>query len=171
MYQRGKAIIGPDGSLLGTGAKVPGVTGLPLASNESRRLFEAWSKSRKNGAIPVLADWDDGLVADLAPSILVADVLTDQHDYRYRRVGAREIEVRGYDPTGKTIRECYGDEVLAFALENYDLAVAHPNGIIDFSIEVVRDHRFIELETLLLPMSDDGTTVSHVLVYSHYLQR
>jgi hypothetical protein len=168
--KRGRTIIGPDGSMLGAGDKVPCELAMQRASNESRRVFEAWHRLRPPEGLPNLADWDAAeAVPDLLHSILVTEILSNTSDYRYLRMGARAAEVRGYDPTGRTVRDCYDGEALAFVLENYDLAIAHPCGIIDFSIEVVSDHRFIELETLLLPLADDGKTPSHVLVYGHYL--
>ncbi|MBK8157602.1 MAG: hypothetical protein IPK59_01980 [Rhodospirillaceae bacterium] len=142
------------------------------ASNESRRVYEAWLKLRKNGSLPSLADWAAAnAVPDLEHCLLVTEILAQPHDYRYLKLGTRAIEVRGHNPTGKTIRDVYQGDALAFVLENYDLAVANPFGIIDFSIEVARDHNFIELETLLLPLANDGRTPSHVLVYGHFLLR
>ena len=169
---RGRTIIGADGSMLGAGDKVPCELAMQRACNESRRVYEAWYKLRRPDGLPTLADWDaTDAVPDLLHSILVTEMLREPNDYRYLRIGARAAEVRGYDPTGRTVRGCYEGEGLAFVLENYDLAIVHPCGIIDFSIEVVSDHRFIELETLLLPLADDGKTPSHVLVYGHYLVR
>ena len=170
--KRGRTIIGPDGSMLGAGDKVPCELAMQRACNESRQVYEAWYKLRRPDGLPSLADWDAAdAVPDLRDSILVTEVLSASNDYRYLRMGKRAAEVRGYDSTGRTVRDCYEGEGLDFVLENYDLAIGNPCGIIDFSIEVVSDHRFIELETLLLPLADDGKTPSHVLVYGHYLGR
>lgn len=172
MKDRGRTIIGADGSILGAGDKVPCELAMQRASNESRRIYEAWLKLIKNGNLPSLADWENAnAVPDLEHSMLVTEILTQPHDYRYLKLGTRAIEVRGHDPTGRTVRDCYDGDALAFVLENYDLAVANPFGIIDFSIEVTKDHEFMELETLMLPLADDGRTPSHVLVYGHFLLR
>ncbi|WP_303978974.1 hypothetical protein [Dongia mobilis] len=172
MTDFGHTIIGPDGSVLGAGDKVPCELAMQRASNESRRVYEAWHKLRMNGNLPGLTDWENAkAVPDLQHSVLVTEILAEPHDYRYLKLGSRAIEVRGYDPTGKTVRDCYEGDALVFVLDNYDQAIAYPYGIVDFSIEVVRDHDFIELETLLLPLADDGSTPSHVLVYGHFLLR
>ena len=158
--------------MLGAGDKVPSELAMQRASNESRRVFEAWYKLRDADDLPSLADWQAaGAVPDLMHSILVTEVLKPAHDYRYLSIGPRAIDVRGEDPTGKTVRDCYEGDALNFVLENYDLAIGNPCGIVDFSIDVVKDHRVIELETLLLPLANDGRTPSHVLVYGHYLMR
>lgn len=172
MTGRGRTIIGPDGSMLGAGDKVPSELAMQRASNESRRVYEAWYKLRIADDLPSLSDWTAaGAVPDLMHSILVTQILHAEHDYRYLSIGPRAVEVRGDDPTGKTVRDCYEGEALDFVLDNYDLAIANPCGIVDFSIDVVKDHRVIELETLLLPLADDGKVPSHVLVYDHYLMR
>lgn len=172
MTKRGHTIIGPDGNMLGAGDKVPSELAMQRASNETRRVYDAWYKLRVQNRLPSLADWTGaGAVPDLMHSILVTQILRPEHDYRYLSIGPRAVDVRGEDPTGKTVRDCYEGEALDFVLENYDLAIGHASGIVDFSIDVVKDHRVIELETLLLPLADDGLLPSHVLVYGHYLLR
>jgi len=166
-----RTIIGPGGTMLNAGDKVPCELAMARASNETRRIYDSWQALRgTDEALPSLSAWDlSQSVPDLQPSLLVVEVLQEARDYRYLRLGARAAEFRGYDPTGKTVRDIYSGDALAFVLENYDLAIAQNSGIVDFSIDVVPDDRFIELETLLLPLSDDGRQPTHVLVYGHYI--
>lgn len=173
MTGHGRTIVGPGGTLLGAGDKVPCELAMSRASNETRRIYDAWFSLRSaDGAAPSLAAWDgSGAVPDLQSSTLVTQVLSATHDYRYLRLGKRAAELRGYDPTGKTVRDIYSGDALDFVLENYDLAISHPCGIVDFSVDIIPDDRHVELETLLLPLSDDGRTPSHVLVYGHYITK
>lgn len=172
MTERGRTIIGPDGSMLSAGDKVPCELAMPRASNETRRVYDAWYKLRHGDRLPSLADWDARHnIADLTTATLVVEVLAATHDYRYYRLGPRAVELRRQDTTGKTVRDIYAGEALDFVLENYDLAISHPCGIVDFSIDVMRDHLYMELETLLLPLANDGRTPSHVLVYGHYITK
>jgi hypothetical protein len=158
----------PDGSLLGPGRKLPTLEALPRASYETRRVFDSWRAIKIGDRLPRLADWKPIGLADLLPAILIADVLENGENILYRQVGAQEIEARGYDPTGKTLRDIYEGEVLDFALENYQLACRSPWGIVDQSIDISPNPRFIELETLFLPFAEDGVTATQILVYSHY---
>ena len=166
-----RIVLDPKGSILGAGPKVSSVRGMHRASNETREVFEAWCNHKRDGRLPRLADLYPDALRDLLPSILVVDVLEAEQDYRYRIVGALEIETRMSDPTGRTVREYYAyhPESLDFCLENYDLAVASAWGVIDFSVEASTNPNYLELETLLLPLSEDGTHVTQVLVYSHYV--
>jgi len=166
-----RILIDPRGSDLATRPTVTSVRGMHRASNETRRVFETWCRHKQDGRLPRLADLYPDALHDLLASILVVDVLEAEQDYRYRIVGTLEVETRMSDPTGHTVREYYGyhPESLTFCLENYDLAVASAWGVIDFSVEASTNPDYLELETLLLPLSEDGTRVTQVLVYSHYV--
>ena len=159
--------------MLGPSDKVPCELAMARASNATRRIFDAWFALRgPSGTPPSLAQWDaSNPVPDLEASLLVCENLPATHDYRYLRIGARAAELRGYDPTGKTVRDFYRDEALAFVLDNYDQGVAHPCGIVDFSVDIAADDRHVELETLFLPLSADGKSPTHVLVYGHYIEK
>ena len=164
-----RTLIGTDGSLLGIGDKLSVVEGLGRVSNETRRVFELWQQAGREAGLPRLPDFPRDTIADLEPSILVVEVLEATHDYGYRSCGAREREVRGGDPTGRTVRECYQGEILEFVLENYDRVVTAGDGLLDLSIDINGDKRFVATEVLFLPFSDVGVAVTDILVYSHYL--
>jgi hypothetical protein len=164
-----RTLIGTDGSLLGIGDKLSVVEGLGRVSNETRRVFELWQQAGREAGLPRLADFPRDTIADLEPSILVVEVLEATHDYGYRSCGAREREVRGGDPTGRTVRECYQGEILEFVLENYDRVVTAGDGLLDLSIDINGDKRFVATEVLFLPFSDVGVAVTDILVYSHYM--
>lgn len=163
-----RVVPSPDGSLLGPGEKLDARDGLPHASFETRRVFDSWRSIKAGDSLPRFSDWKPIGLADLLPSIIIIDVLRGGEDFRYRTVGAREVEARRHDPTGKSVRETYQGEVLDFVLENYRLACKSHWGILDRSIDISANPRFVELETLFLPMADNGRDATHVLVYSHY---
>lgn len=172
MAERKDTIIGPEGNILGAGDKLPCELAMARASNETRQIYDAWYTLCRGDRLPSLADWDAAeLVEELQPSLLVVEILPEVENYRYLRLGARAAKLRGYDPTGKTVRDIYQGDALAFVLESYALAIASPSGIVDFSIDVVPDAHSMELETLFLPLADDHRTPSHVLVYGHYITK
>lgn len=164
-----RTLIGSDGSLLGIGDKVGALEGLGRVSNETRRVFDLWLHTGRPDGLPPLADFKLDEIADLLPSMLVVEVLEASHDYRYCQVGAREIEVRGSNPLYRTVRQCYDGEILAFVLENYDRVVATGDALLDLSVDINRDRRFIATEVLFLPFSAVGVAVTEIAVYSHYL--
>lgn len=161
----------PDGSLLAEGEKLAALETLGRLSRNSRAVFEVWMQAYSNGELPSYDDLHLKPILELMPSILVVDVLLQTKDYRYRQVGWREVDARQYDPTGKTVRECYAGETLAFVLENYDFAVQKREAFVDFSVDLAANARYVEVETLFLPLSLDGKAVTQVMVYSHYLDQ
>ena len=165
-----RTLIGADGSLLGVGEKLGALEGLGRVSNETRRAFDLWLQTGRPDGLPRLADFSLSALADLMPSIVIVDVLEASHDYRYRQVGAREIAVRGEDPTGQTVRQCYDGEILAFVIENYDRVVVGGDALLDLSIDINRDRRFVTTEAIFLPFSDVGVAVTEILAYSHHLE-
>ena len=165
-----RTLIGSDGTLLGVGDKIAAPEALGRISNETRRVYDLWVHAGRPDGLPSLADYPLQQVADLLPSILVVDVLEGQHDYLYRQCGALEMQVRGDNPIGKTVRQCHEGEVLDFVLESYDRVVASGDALIDFSVDINRDPRFVGTETLLLPFSEIGVAVTQVLGYVHYME-
>jgi hypothetical protein len=164
-----RTLIGSDGSLLGIGDKVSVVEGLGRVSNETRRVFELWQQAGQENGLPRLADFQLEPIVDLRPSMLVVEVLEATHDYRYSFCGQREREVRRADPTGRTVRQCHQGEILEFVLENYDRVVTAGDGLLDLSVDINSDKRFVATEVLFLPFSEVGVAVTDILVYSHYM--
>jgi hypothetical protein len=164
-----RTLIGTDGSLLGIGDKVSVIEGLGRVSNETRRVFDLWQQAGRSHGLPALSGFCQDTIADLLPSTLIVEVLDQSHDYRYRQCGRREMEVRGEDPTGRTVRACHEGEILEFVLENYDRVVAAGEGLLDLSVDINSDKRFIATEVLFLPFSEVGVAVTEILVYSHYI--
>lgn len=160
-----------DGSLMAESDKLAAIETLGRLSNESRAVYEVWLQAQNGGKLPRYDDLHLRPVLALMPSILVVDVLPESHDYRYRQVGWREVEARTVDPSGMTVRQCYEGEGLVFVLESYDLAVNSREAFVDFSIDITASQRYVETETLFLPLSQDGVDVTQVMVYSHYLDR
>jgi hypothetical protein len=164
-----RTLMGLDGSLLGIGDKLSVVEGLGRVSNETRRVFDLWQQAGQEAGLPRLAEFPLEAITDLRTSTLVVEVLEATHDYRYRYCGQREMDVRGVDPTDRTVRQCHQGEILEFVLENYDRVVASGDGLLDLSVDISGNRRFVATEVLFLPFSEVGVAVTDILVYSHYI--
>ncbi|MGH6892838.1 MAG: PAS domain-containing protein [Dongiaceae bacterium] len=162
---------GADGSLLAEGEKAAALELFGRLSNATQAVYETWCQARRGSALPRREDLSLRNISAFQPNILIVDVLPETRDYRYRVVGWREIEARGSDPTGMTVRQCYSGEGLDFVLQNYELVVAGREPFVDLSVEVTASQRYVETETLFLPLSEDGVSVTQVLVYRHFLDQ
>jgi hypothetical protein len=132
---------------------------------EILRVLEYWEGKRHGRLMPSRADIDPGELKPYLPHITLVDVVDDARRYVYRLVGTKEVELRGYDPTGKSVIDAYFATSADSALLNYDAAcraraphyVADPFQVVD---------RFLGEEDLFLPLSQDGETVNMIMVFS-----
>lgn len=134
-------------------------------------VYDYWDRKRENRFAPARGDlvaaemqsWRDGMV--------IVEVMRYPDLLIYREAGARAIEARGFDPTGKSVIGGYFGSSLADVLENYRLVVKEHKAVYDFDHTMTEKGSEIEKETILLPLSDDGVTVDHVLIYFETVRR
>src|SRR5689334_25417586 len=87
-------------------------------------IYGYWLTQRGSRPMPRRSDLDPADIPPrLLPGITLVDVVPDPRRYVYRLVGTMEAEVRGFDPTGKSVVEAYFGENAADATECYDLVV------------------------------------------------
>jgi hypothetical protein len=130
-----------------------------------RHVLDYWQQKCAGRAMPSRADIDPGELRRFLPHITLVDVVDDPRRFVYRLVGTAEVELRGFDPTGKSVGDGYFASSADAALWHYEKArstraphyVAEPFQVVD---------RFIGEEDLFLPLSNDGVNVNMILVFS-----
>ena len=130
-----------------------------------REMLEYWQRKRAGRTMPSRSDIDPSELRHFLPHITLVDVVPDERRFVYRLVGTAEVELRGYDPTGKAVGDAYFATSADEALKHYEVAkgsraphyVADPFQAVD---------RFIGEEDLFLPLSNDGETVNIIMVFS-----
>ncbi|TDQ83828.1 PAS domain-containing protein [Dongia mobilis] len=128
-------------------------------------VLRYWEEKRGDRAMPARGDIDPAEIRRYLPHITLVDVVDDPRRYVYRLVGTQEVELRGYDPTGRAVGDAYFASSAEAALANYDevcrirapLYVADPFQVVD---------RYVGEEDLFLPLSSDGERVTMILVFS-----
>jgi hypothetical protein len=101
------------------------------------------------------------------PGISIVEVVQDDRRYVYRLVGTGDVEVRGNDPTGKSVLEGFFAPNAEDALTCYDRVVATRAPLLDPMPFTPPSGKYVTEETLFLPLSEDGINVSKILVYSY----
>jgi hypothetical protein len=96
----------------------------------------------------------------------LVDVVSDERRYVYRLVGTADVEVRGFDPTGKSVLDGFFGPSIEDVLSNYDRVVRAHAPHIDPQHFRASTGRYVTEETIFLPLSDDGERVNKVLVFS-----
>jgi len=150
-----------------------------------RDFYRYWDGKRRGRLMPARADLDPGEIKSLLPNMIIVDVVPDERRFVYRLVGTMEVEVRGNDPTGKTVLEAAFPGSRERVTGNRVSAPANREGAVGNYERVVRerapwrhdlhaespDGRLIDAIVLFLPLSDDGETVNKIVVYSHQVRQ
>ncbi|WP_374650035.1 PAS domain-containing protein [Dongia sp.] len=150
-YQR---IIGPDF--------------LKICTARIRRAYEYWDGKRHGRSMPSRADIDPSEIRDLLPGIILIDVARDPLRLTYRLVGTDEVEARGYDPTGKDVKEHVFAVTPEFGFETYSLAVARGVVVYDQEPWASPNPRLCEVGSVVMPLSNDGRTVDMLMAFCDY---
>lgn len=100
------------------------------------------------------------------PGLCLVDVVPEERRYVYRLVGTADVEVRGSDPTGKSVLAGFFGPSIDDVLANYDRVVESKAPHVDPQHFKETTGRYVTEETIFLPLSDDGERVNIVLVFS-----
>jgi len=131
-------------------------------------FYRYWEGKRGTRRMPARADMVPAEMKIFLPGIVLVAVQHNPLRLTYRLVGTREVEYRGYDPTGKDVAEHFAGSSQNEVLRNYELVIDSKSFVYDEDCLLSADHSFQEAGTLLLPLSDDGDTINMVIVYNHY---
>lgn len=131
-----------------------------------KQMYAYWHERCRDGKPPRRADIDPVDIPRLLAHLIIVDVVTDPRRYVYRLVGTKEVEVRGYDPTGKSVAEGFIGPSREDALGWYERAVATLRPQYDATPYMSTNGKWVNDETLFLPLSDDGLTVNRILVFA-----
>jgi hypothetical protein len=139
---------------------------LARASNNVRELYLYWHGKCRGGRLPRRTDIDPLDIPRLLPYLTIVEVVKDERRYVYRLVGTKEVEIRGQDPTGKSVAEAYYGPSVDEAHMFYDQAVVTAGPVYDDSPFIGPEGRYNDDEMLFLPLSDDGARVTRILLIS-----
>ena len=129
------------------------------------KVLAYWEGKRRGRLMPSRADIEPLELVQFLPFICIVDVVDDPRRFVYRLVGTGEVEVRGYDPTGKSVLDGYFAATPEAALKNYEhVRVTRAPFYEKDEFQVV--DRYIGEANLFLPLSDDGDAVNKIMVFS-----
>ena len=141
---------------------------LARSSAAIKQVYGYWRSKCEGDRMPRRRDIDPVEIPRLLPHLTIVEVVPDERRYVYRLVGTKEVEIRGRDPTGKSVLDGFFGPSLDDALSCYDTVVASRRPHYDDSPYVTPNGRFSDDETLFLPLSEDGENVSRILVFGTF---
>jgi hypothetical protein len=131
------------------------------------RLYAYWqSKCRPGIVAPRRSDIDPIDIFPLLGNILIVDVVPDDRRFVYRLVGTRDVACRGFDPTGKSVVEAWFGGSLEETLSCYDYVVRQAGPFCYRDPYLAPDGETEQEDIIYLPLSEDGSTVTGILVFS-----
>ncbi|WP_119304805.1 PAS domain-containing protein [Dongia deserti] len=133
-----------------------------------RAIYRYWDSKRKGRLMPARADLDPLDIPRLLPDICLVDVVPDERKYLYRLIGTNEAAMRGRDPTGLAVGDAYFGTSKQSVFLNYDAVTETRAPRLDRDPSITSDNRFIQHESIFLPLSDNGETVTMILVLTVY---
>ncbi len=133
-----------------------------------RAIYRYWDSKRNGRLMPRRADLDPLDIPRFLPDICLVDVVPDARKYVYRLIGTNEAAMRGRDPTGLPVGEGYFGTSKESVFLNYDAVTRTRAPRLDRDPSVTSDNRFIQHESIFLPLSEDGESVTMILVFTVY---
>lgn len=132
------------------------------------RLYEYWNGKRGDRAFPGRGDIDPlELGGHLLPHVFLIDVLPGAESgapqFRFRLTGTRVDEIHGQPLTGRSTRDIRTPEIAQAAERQCRQVVQRREPGCDHVMLLARDGSFWHFERLMLPLSDDGRTISMLL--------
>ncbi|WP_425406817.1 PAS domain-containing protein [Hwanghaeella sp.] len=129
-------------------------------------LVALWRSRFKSDALPARRDIEPHEIVKMLPDIMLVDVVQPGPDFRYRLVGTREVEFRGYDPTGRSVRDAFAGFDGNFCDGNYRSVVDRRAPVFIVEYAPTKLGAVARRETVFLPFAGDGQTVDIVMVFS-----
>ncbi len=133
-------------------------------------IYSYWKERCGVRSMPRRSDIDPTEFTEHLPGIILIDVERDRNngpvDFRYRVVGTREVANRHRDPTGKTVEDGFFAESVSAALCSYNSVCLHRAPIFEPVSFVSKEGVPVHEDSIMLPLSENGTEVSQILVYS-----
>lgn len=138
-------------------------------------IYDYWNTCRSGRSMPRRADVDPVDLPEHLPGLLLIDVEGEDarghRIYRYRVVGTREVLNRQFDPTGRRVEDGYFAKSKDDAIHSYDSVCHHRNAIYEKLSFRSKDGIPINEDSVMLPLSENGTDVSQILVFSEQAGR
>ncbi len=147
--------------VIGAGPPAPPQGLSPVA----RALFDYWDGKRRGRAVPARRDLDPLEMRAWLGHLILTEVVDGGRDFHIRLFGSEIARGLGYDMTGQNITDIKSSpQAIREFLADYRavMATRQPSRAV-YDYVSVHTGRIVKFERLLLPLSDDGTTVNMLL--------
>jgi hypothetical protein len=141
---------------------------LDFRSESLRRLHQYWASKLQGRAMPRRSDIEPTEIPSLLPHIALVGVESEPLRLFFRLIGTHITESLGRDNTGKYFDETFQDQMLEDVMQVYGMVLQARKPIRHFGRAQYSAKDFRDYESVHLPLSEDGWTVTMILVGQHY---
>ena len=141
---------------------------LDFRSDKLRQLHRYWDEKRAGRAMPQRPDIDPTEIPTLLQHIALIGVETEPRRLYYRLMGTHITEALGRDYTGKYFDEVFRGLMLDDITRVYDAVIASCAPIRYSGKALYSKNKYRDYESVHLPLSQDGETVSVIMVGQEY---
>jgi hypothetical protein len=137
-----------------------------LASKRLKRLFAYWDGLRGTRFAPARSDLNPAEMKDQLGWVWLMDVIDGGTDFRFRMGGDRVVQFFGERLSGNTLRAVLPRSPAFFGrfLDLVTETTAARKPVAGGPAQTAYEPRaFLEVEVLLLPLSDDGAAVTGIM--------
>jgi hypothetical protein len=134
-----------------------------IASPELQRLYDDWDARRGNRELPSRDDFDPLELTYILGRLNLVDALYDPVRFRYRVFGGDIAKRFGFEMTGRIVDDYFAPEYRAMVQRRYTDAVAARRPIAARFSRRSIDQRQYYYESLVLPLSRDGSTIDMLM--------
>lgn len=137
-----------------------------------RAVRDYWELKRGTRAMPKRGDIDPIELRPHLPCLSLIEVVEGGKDYHFRLLGTEFARLFGRESTGRTLHEVYGDgdpEILRWMVESYDSVVRLRRPVFKRGAMRAVKKDFMSFESLHMPLSEDGATVTMLLGRTRFL--
>ena len=139
-----------------------------LRSDLNKRALAVWNDKRGGALMPRHIDLLE--VTSFIESVLILDVLADPLDFHYRFVGSRIDEFLSKPLTGRNMLDIPHQKPPSRIWTAMCKVVDTRAPVAGDVPYVGPKSDFIAMEDLIMPMSRDGQTVSHLIITADFFQ-
>ncbi|GAB2175447.1 hypothetical protein DLREEDagr8_10050 [Dongia sp. agr-C8] len=132
-----------------------------------RAMVDYWRSKAGARRMPRRTDIDPGDIKAFLPRITLVDVVPDARRFVYRLVGTEEVASRGSDPTGRSVAEAFFASSAEESLAYYEYVAQTGEPCCFRGDYRAPDGALEKQDVIFLPLSEDGETVSIILVFYH----
>jgi len=137
--------------------------GLTIADPTLRRVYSYWRARVVDGRLPSRRDIDPLELPYVMGNVILVDVERTPLRFRYRLAGSNITHRMGFDPTGHYVDQ-HPDPTMRERIRRNYLDVERSGLPKPFARDEIVDGRVRRYDALMLPLSNDGVTVSMIAV-------